>query len=62
VKQKLGSLMSRENAKDLVVLTELIESGGIVPAVDKTYPLAEAAAAITYVAEGKARGKVVIAI
>jgi NADPH:quinone reductase-like Zn-dependent oxidoreductase len=62
VKQRLGSLMSMENAKDLVVLTELIESGGIVPAIDKTYPLADAAAAITYVAEGKARGKVVIAI
>ncbi|HEX2179041.1 MAG TPA: NAD(P)-dependent alcohol dehydrogenase [Actinomycetota bacterium] len=62
VKQKLGSLMSKENAEDLVVLTELIESGRVVPAVDKTYPLAEAAAAITYVWEGRARGKVVIAI
>ena len=32
----------------------------VTPAVDRTYPLAEAAAAVQYVQDGKAKGKVVI--
>lgn len=61
-KQKLAMLVSKENSEDLVALTELIESGTVAPAVDKTYPLAEAAGAVRYVQEGRARGKVVIAV
>jgi NADPH:quinone reductase-like Zn-dependent oxidoreductase len=54
--------MASENAKDLMVLTELIESGAVTPAVDRTYPLHETAAAIRYVTGGRARGKVVVTI
>ncbi|CAN5756037.1 hypothetical protein BH23ACT12_BH23ACT12_12870 [soil metagenome] len=59
-KQKLLGLMSTENSGDLTGLKELIESGKVTPAVDRTYPLSEAAAAIQYVQDGRARGKVVI--
>jgi NADPH:quinone reductase-like Zn-dependent oxidoreductase len=59
-KQKLLPLMSSENSADLVALSELIEAGKVTPAIDRTYPLAEAAAAVQYVQDGRALGKVVI--
>ena len=48
--------------EDLMVLRDLVESGKIAPAIDRTYPLSEAPAAIRYVIEGHARGKVVITV
>jgi NADPH:quinone reductase-like Zn-dependent oxidoreductase len=62
VSQKLGTLTTSENAQDLMVLRDLIEAGKIAPAIDRTYPLSEAPAAIRYLQEGHARGKVVIAV
>ena len=58
--QKLGTFICSENGADLVVLSELIESGKVTPVIDRTYPLTETAAAISHVQEGRARGKVVI--
>ena len=60
VGQRLAMLASSENAADLAELAELIESGQVSPAVDRTYPLSETPAAIGYVKAGRARGKVVI--
>jgi NADPH:quinone reductase-like Zn-dependent oxidoreductase len=62
VRQKLGTFISSENAADLVVLRELIESGALTPVIDRTYTLGDAAAAIRHVIEGRARGKVVITL
>ncbi|HEY5988575.1 MAG TPA: NAD(P)-dependent alcohol dehydrogenase [Streptosporangiaceae bacterium] len=62
VSQKLGTFISSENAEDLLTLRELIESGKIAPAIDRTYPLAEVAAAVRYLLDGHARGKIVISI
>ncbi len=62
VSQKLGTFIASENAEDLEVLRVLIESGKIVPAIDRTYPLSETPAAIRHVQEGRARGKVVVSI
>jgi NADPH:quinone reductase-like Zn-dependent oxidoreductase len=62
VSQKLGGVLASENAKDLIVLRDLIESGKITPAIDQTYPLSQTPAAIRHVQEGRARGKVVITI
>jgi NADPH:quinone reductase-like Zn-dependent oxidoreductase len=62
VGQKLGFFVNRENAADLVALTGLVESGQVTPALDRTFPLAEAAAAVTYMATGRARGKVVVEV
>jgi NADPH:quinone reductase-like Zn-dependent oxidoreductase len=50
------------NTKDLGILRDLTESGKVVPAVTKTYPLTESAAAYKYLATGHARGKIVIAV
>lgn len=48
--------------QDLLDLTALIEAGTLRPVIDRTYPLAEAAAAMDYVATGHAGGKTVIAV
>ncbi len=62
VGQKLGTFINTENAADLVVLTELVEAGTVTPAVDRTFPLDEAPAAVRYMREGRARGKVVVTV
>ncbi len=62
MRQGLSTFVASENAADLGVLRDLIESGKIAPAVDRIYPLSETAAAIRHVQEGRARGKVVITI
>ena len=62
VRQTLSMLASKENATDLSELRDRIETGEVNPAIDRTYPLSEAADAIQYVSEGRARGKVVIAV
>jgi NADPH:quinone reductase-like Zn-dependent oxidoreductase len=62
VKQQLGAVMCAEKATDLLVLTELIESGKLTPVIDKTYPLSQVPDAIRYLQEGRARGKVVITV
>ena len=60
VKQKLVMLVASENGSDLADLTEVIERGGLRPALERTFPLNEAGAAVDHVASGRARGKVVV--
>ena len=48
--------------KDLEYLASLMESGRVKSVIDRTYPLAEVPAAIAYLEEGHARGKVVIKV
>jgi NADPH:quinone reductase-like Zn-dependent oxidoreductase len=62
VDQKLGTFISSENAEDLITIRQLIESGKVTPAIDRTYPLSEAAAAIRSLLDGHTRGKLVITI
>ncbi len=62
VSQRLRPLEATKSKKDLVVLKDLIEAGKVTPVIDKTYPLSEAPAAIRYLEEGRARGKVVITV
>jgi NADPH:quinone reductase-like Zn-dependent oxidoreductase len=62
VSQKLGTFIASENSKDLMALRDLLEAGKIAPAIDRTYPLSDVPAAIRYLQEGHARGKVVIAV
>jgi NADPH:quinone reductase-like Zn-dependent oxidoreductase len=39
---------------------ELMESGKVIPVIDKRYRLSEVSEAVRYLGEGHARGKVVI--
>jgi len=60
--QKLRPMLAAVRREDLQVLKELIEAGKVAPVIDRTYPLAEAAAAIRHLEGGKARGKVVLSV
>jgi len=60
VSQKLTAFVARQRPADLITLRDLVGSGAITPANDRTYPLSQAAAAVRLLAEGRVRGKVVI--
>jgi len=51
-----------QNSKDLIAITELCETGKVVPIIDRKYSFNEIPEALRYVAEGRARGKVVITV
>jgi len=60
--QSLRRYLVKPNQKDLMFLKDLVESGRLRPVIDKTYPLAETAAALAYIEGGRAVGKVVVTI
>ncbi|HEY9410134.1 MAG TPA: NAD(P)-dependent alcohol dehydrogenase [Jiangellaceae bacterium] len=62
VSQRLRTFVNSENHVDLLTLTELIESGKVTPAIDRTFPLNETPKAIRYLEEGHVRGKVVVTV
>jgi NADPH:quinone reductase-like Zn-dependent oxidoreductase len=62
VRQRLRVFVAREHYEELLVLTELVNTGRLTPVVDRTYPLSEAPEAIRYLEAGHARGKVVISV
>jgi NADPH:quinone reductase-like Zn-dependent oxidoreductase len=62
VGQKLGFFVASDRTADLAVLAGLVESGQVTPTVDRTFPLAEAPAAITYLTDGRPLGKVVVEV
>jgi NADPH:quinone reductase-like Zn-dependent oxidoreductase len=59
-RKKVIQLTHVLNAEDLVLMKELIEAGKIVPVIDRTFPLSEAAEAFRYYADGRSKGKVVL--
>jgi NADPH:quinone reductase-like Zn-dependent oxidoreductase len=60
--QTMGNMLVKPNQKDLVFIKELAEAGKVVPVIDSRYPLREVPAALRYLDEGHARGKIVIAV
>ena len=62
IKQKLGTFVVSENGEDLSALRDRIETGRVMPAVDRTFPLAEVPAAIGHLLDGHARGKIVVTV
>ena len=61
-RQTLRRYLSNPNAADLAALAALVDEGKLRPVVDSVYPLAETAAALRHVAQGRPAGKVVIAV
>ncbi len=51
-----------QNRKDLISITELCETGKVVPIIDRRYSLSEVPEALRYVGEGRANGKVIISL
>ena len=62
VGQTLGSFTADVGTEDLDEITALIEAGKLVPVIDRSYPLAEAARAVALVEEGSPGGKVTVIV
>ena len=62
VSQKLVTFLARPNQEDLTIIQELMEAGRVTPVIDRCYRLSELPNAIRYLAEGHARGKIVITL
>ena len=54
--------LMRADGAQLVQIARLIDAGMIRPVVDRVYPFAQTAEALTYVETGRARGKVVVTV
>ena len=61
-RKQVKCLTAAVQQDDLRVLKNLVETGKIVPYVDRTYPLAEVPAAIRYLEQRQVQGKVAIQI
>jgi len=60
VSQEMGMMLAQLNKKDLALLGEFMQSEKVTPVIDRRYTLSEVPAAIRYLEEGHARGKVVV--
>jgi NADPH:quinone reductase-like Zn-dependent oxidoreductase len=62
VRQQLRPLPDTWTREHLLAVIEFVEAGALTPVIDRTYPLAETAAALRYLEAGHARGKIVITV
>ena len=60
--KQMGGFVANPTQQDLVVIKELLETGTVVPVIDRQYPFSEMAEAMRYQEAGHARGKVVITV
>jgi len=58
--KNIAQVSAHLTAADLEFLSNLIEAGKVQPQIDRRYPFAEIPAAIAYLEQGHARGKVVV--
>ncbi|MFD4602835.1 zinc-binding dehydrogenase [Streptomyces sp. NPDC058464] len=57
----LGTFIASEHADGLRDLTALIDTGALRPVVDRVHPLAETAAAVRHLLDGRVTGKLALA-
>ena len=62
VRQRLRGIVAIVKGADLATLRQLVEAGTVTPAVDRTYPLADAGAAVRDLRDGHIRGKAVLTV
>jgi NADPH:quinone reductase-like Zn-dependent oxidoreductase len=60
--QTVRVLAAHQTRSDLEYLAAMAESGQLMPVIDRTYPLAEAADALRHFATGGVRGKLALAV
>ena len=61
-RRSVKCLAAKTNQADLVMLKDLIETGKIVPCIDRCYTLSEVPAAIRYLEQRQVQGKVAISV
>jgi NADPH:quinone reductase-like Zn-dependent oxidoreductase len=61
-RKKMCFFLAKVNRKELDFLKDLLESGKVVPVIDRRYRLSETAEALRYLAEGHAQGKIVLTV
>lgn len=59
---KMGNLLAKPNQKDLSFVKDLLVTGKVSPVIDRCYPFREAPAAMRYLGEGHAKGKIIISM
>ena len=62
VREKFVAYIAAFNKADMTILADLMQSGKMTPVIDKTYKLRDVPAALQYLEQGHARGKVVITV
>ena len=62
VSQQMVMMLTDPKQKDLTDLADLMQSGKVKAVIDRSYRLSDISAAVAYVEEGHARGKVVITV
>jgi NADPH:quinone reductase-like Zn-dependent oxidoreductase len=62
VSQKFVAYLATLTKADVTILGDLMQSGKVIPVIDRTYKLSEVSSALGYLEEGHARGKVVITV
>lgn len=55
-------LFMKSNGEQLQLLTQYIESGKILPVLDRVFPFEETANAVAYSETGRAKGKIIVNI
>ncbi|WP_033441584.1 NAD(P)-dependent alcohol dehydrogenase [Saccharothrix sp. NRRL B-16314] len=62
VRHRVKPFIAQARLENLVALAGLVDAGQLTPVVGRTYPRGDAAEALAHVAEGHARGKVVVTV
>ncbi len=62
VGEKFITYIASFNKADMTILADLMQSGKVTPVIDKTYKFNEVPAALRYLEQGHARGKVVVTV
>ena len=60
--KKIGMMLAHIKKEDLVVMKKMMETGKVVPVVDRCYPLSQVPEAYKYLESRRARGKIVVIV
>jgi NADPH:quinone reductase-like Zn-dependent oxidoreductase len=62
IRQRMRSFVAVTRTPDLETIRELVGTGAVRPAIDRSYPLADVPQAIRDLVEGRIRGKAVVTV
>jgi NADPH:quinone reductase-like Zn-dependent oxidoreductase len=62
IDQELPFFIAKVNPEDLAVLAGWASEGKLRTVIDRRYPLEQTAAALDYLATGRARGKIIVTL